>query len=73
MSIIPFPSRATGDTELKADPEDRLLVAWPQAGGVVAGVEDDEADGDPDRHWGVAMALASWPLCLGASAVLAVI
>ncbi|WP_185969715.1 hypothetical protein [Rhizobium straminoryzae] len=28
---------------------------------------------ESDHHWGVAMALASWPLCLGASAVLAVI
>lgn len=28
-------------------------------------------EGDIERHWGVALALASWPLCLGASIVLA--
>lgn len=28
-------------------------------------------ESESERHWGVAIALASWPLCLGASVVLA--
>jgi hypothetical protein len=42
-------------------------------------VRDDEPDGDDtsledsDHNWAVAVALACWPLCLGASAVWAVL
>ncbi|MFD1745105.1 hypothetical protein ACFSE1_06495 [Rhizobium helianthi] len=46
--------------EIRPLPEDRL----------VAGQADLETDQDDiERHWGVAVALASWPICLGAGAV----
>ena len=31
---------------------------------------DEEIASETDRHWRVALALASWPICLGAGAVL---
>lgn len=72
MSVIPFSSRPKTEPDLRAGPDDRLLVTGPP-GEPDAASEEDALDTDADRHWGVAMALASWPLCLGASAVLAVI
>jgi|GEM_PF-2071351 hypothetical protein len=30
----------------------------------------DGSEGKVDHHWGVALALATWPICLGAGAVL---
>ncbi|MCJ8510196.1 hypothetical protein MUU53_20095 [Rhizobium lemnae] len=31
---------------------------------------DSSSDEKVDHHWGIALALATWPICLGAGAVL---
>ncbi|SIQ79445.1 hypothetical protein SAMN05880590_107212 [Rhizobium sp. RU35A] len=72
MSVIPFSLRRRTEPDLRAGPEDRLLVTGPPVQPSEVS-EEDALDTESDHHWGVAMALASWPLCLGASAVLAVI
>ncbi len=65
-TIIPFRQRQAGQLPVPTvDPADarpdRLRSTQ---------VNTDQA-GEVERHWGVAVALASWPLCLGASVVLA--
>ena len=70
MSIIPFRQRhAVGEAGLpmvrperepRASPRRTLENAdWPNGA-------------EQQRNWGVALALATWPLCLGATALFAV-
>lgn len=72
-TIIPFRRRAAAALPIPAvEPADhrsalltRGVTAFPHE------ARDQMQEGDIERHWGVALALASWPLCLGASIVLA--
>jgi hypothetical protein len=68
-TIIPFRQKGPSSLPVPSiDPDDIRPVARPMH---EIGQAVEAFEGEVERHWGVAIALASWPLCLGASVVLA--
>lgn len=68
-TIIPFRQKGPDSLPVPAIDADEIRSLPQQIR--AARETDDPSDSEVERHWGVAIALASWPLCLGASVVLA--
>ena len=68
MSILSFKQPVVPDTVTILRPN-KPLPRPPEEG--LDG--DDLTSEEADHNWAVAVALASWPICLGASAVWAVL
>lgn len=68
-TIIPFRQKGLSGLPVPTiDPDDIRPLSQRGADGETTG---EQLESEIERHWGVAIALASWPLCLGASVVLA--
>lgn len=71
MSILPFRQRhAEGSVGLPVVRPEREPMAFTRS---LAPDAEFSEDPDKEQNWGVAVALATWPLCLGASAIYVVL
>jgi hypothetical protein len=68
-TIIPFRQKGPSGLPVPTIDPDDVRPLSQQTGD--ADTMGELLESEIERHWGVAIALASWPLCLGASVVLA--